>query len=1259
MRKPTPAGMLLFSWAALVALVTLIWLALPSVPVSGNPSARVPLPVQEFPQVSGVISVSDHWGPGQIVISGDIVVGPTAVLTIHPGTTILIATVDSANLGLDPRRVEWIISGTLRVNGPVTITSHSASPAGGDWVGLRFQPGSKGWVEGTTIEYGVVGISVDGALPVLTSNVIRYMRGDQGATGADGIPGVLESQGTAGGDGQPAYGIYITGVCTPVVQHNTVYSIAGGMGGQGGDGLSPEVAGANGADGGHGGAGGAAVGILAGPGAAPQVLSNTLVGIHGGAGAPAGRGGAGAVGGDGAAYGAPGTAGGQGGTGAAGGPGGGAWGLYLQGTGASTRISHNRVQEVTGGTGGRGGSGGAGGRGGQGSSGLNVQQGGAGGPGGAGGSGGPAGAGGPAYGLELQSRHGAAHLTGNRFVQISSGPGGSGGAGGEGGAGGGGAQGGNAYALSGQGGAGGDGQEGGDGGPGGESGPAAGLLLMDVTGPTPVEKNRVAGLYTASGGAGGSGGPGGDGGSGGPGGNDLASPPLGPGGKGGSGGNGGPGGNAGSGGKGGDVAALRSLETNLRVVNNLLHNVAAGPAGGGGQGGEGGAGGRGGDAGLPWVPGHEPPPNNWGGWGGYGGAGGAGGHGGGGGPSVGLLAEGSAVDYWHNTSANVGSGQLAAEAGNPGAAGTAGPAGDPPSDPNEPPPSPGVPGQAGTAGDVGVTVGIWAADGTTLRAVNNIVAGIAAPGHDTYGLRADRGASVTLSHNNVWTHTVPYSGVARPTTDLAQDPLFVDGPAGDFHLQHGSPCLEAGAELPVSEDHDGQPRPLGNAADIGHDEVAPLVLFKAVDRERALPGSELVYRLAVTNPDPHAVMIGGLLTDLLPGPTSLVAGPICSQPLCAPTAPGNGEAVTWRGDLAADSSVTVVFTAAVDYGLEHGTPLVNQASLSAGAQTGWSAEAVTILHTPFFTLSKAAGSTPIAGLPFPYTLFLSNTSPDVADSHVVVTDAVPAGAHWVSGGSHEGGIVHLTFPTVKAGAQVSASWIVSTCQTSLTNRHYRVATSDLRMRSGWGPALTSTLAPPTLVPGFSLSDAEPMVGDIVTLTDTSTTNGAPLAAWAWDLGDGATAYGTQVSHVYETAQSVTVTLTITDGCGFSRSVAMPRALEVLPAPPCTQVESVDLRLATAGDLDLGQTLWFSLDISPDDAQKPYSLQFTVDGTRGFVVTSSDDPLLFTERFLHAGVHTVEVAVWNCRQTQTRARTDSLEFRVPTKFRAYLPLAHRR
>jgi uncharacterized repeat protein (TIGR01451 family) len=561
-------------------------------------------------------------------------------------------------------------------------------------------------------------------------------------------------------------------------------------------------------------------------------------------------------------------------------------------------------------------------------------------------------------------------------------------------------------------------------------------------------------------------------------------------------------------------------------------------------------------------------------------------------------------------------------------------------------------------------MGLWAVEGAAVIAINNILAHIAPPGPNTYGIRIDR-AGAMLRHNNVWMHQIQYSGVVGSPSDLQQDPGFVDWSKDIFFLHRDSPCVDAGTDVGVTEDYDGQSRPLGNSPDIGFDEVAPTIEAKFVDLDRATPGAELVYTLIITNPDPHAPAMQGTLDDPLPASTSYVGGLHCNRPAC--TYQPADRSVVWTGDLPVQTAVLIRYTALVDQNVPKGTVITNSAFYSAQATSQWSNIVSTTIE-PVFTLTKevdmlpTAGSreprireaAPIVGAPLTYTIVVTNAHPSKAATGVVVTDAVPAGGHWLSGGSHSGGIVTLTLPTIPPRAHSSASWVLTTCQTSLTNEWYRVATSTMHVDSDWGPPLTTIMSAPLLLPSFAQSSYAPFEGAAVTFTDTSSFNGSPIRAWSWDFGDGEGGEGTPVTHTYAAAGNYTVTLTVTDTCGYSETERQANAV-VVYAPVCTEVTGVELTVVTTDDIEVGSSVEFSADISPDDAAKLYRFRLTVDGRLGFVLASSQDPLIFSQRFDTQDRHTIKVTVWNCGQTEAQAPTALVEVMVPSPLYLHLPV----
>jgi hypothetical protein len=112
--------------------------------------------------------------------------------------------------------------------------------------------------------------------------------------------------------------------------------------------------------------------------------------------------------------------------------------------------------------------------------------------------------------------------------------------------------------------------------------------------------------------------------------------------------------------------------------------------------------------------------------------------------------------------------------------------------------------------------------GVTLTLVNNIVVS------HTVGVSHVIGSGTVVSNSLLWANeggTLALSG----TLSVFLDPLFVDPPNRDYHLRDDSPAIDAGADVGVSVDFEGDRRPMGAGPDIGADE------FDARDKFIYLP----------------------------------------------------------------------------------------------------------------------------------------------------------------------------------------------------------------------------------------------------------------------------------------------------------------------------------------------------------------------------------------------------------------------------------------
>ncbi len=175
---------------------------------------------------------------------------------------------------------------------------------------------------------------------------------------------------------------------------------------------------------------------------------------------------------------------------------------------------------------------------------------------------------------------------------------------------------------------------------------------------------------------------------------------------------------------------------------------------------------------------------------------------------------------------------------------------------------------------------------------------------------------------------------------------------------------------------------------------------------------------------------------------------------------------------------------------------------------------------PIFSLSKSGPATALVGGQINYTVTITNNGTAMA-SNVLITDVIPAGATYISGGAKVGNVVSFSVASLSIGAKVERSFTVS-ATTSITNDDYMASANGV-----WAvgqEAITTLIVPPTA--NFS---ATPLAGTIPLTVSFTNLALNPLHHYLWDFGDGETSTATNPSHTYLIAQAYTVTLSATDG----------------------------------------------------------------------------------------------------------------------------------
>ena len=236
----------------------------------------------------------------------------------------------------------------------------------------------------------------------------------------------------------------------------------------------------------------------------------------------------------------------------------------------------------------------------------------------------------------------------------------------------------------------------------------------------------------------------------------------------------------------------------------------------------------------------------------------------------------------------------------------------------------------------------------------------------------------------------------------------------------------------------------------------------------AVPNAEIIYTLIITNTGSRATSL--IITDTLPiGATYVRGGTLV------------GDLVRWdvhhlNHGKSLERTFTVTATQTItnyDYGVTG----------NGGDVYALGTDTVTTVISPALHLSKTGPSTATAGADIEYTLTVTNTG-GLAKG-VVITDRVPNGATYVSGGTFVDPIVTCDIGDLAYQQTVQCLFIISATQT-ITNDTYGVSAINSTILSGTDAVST------IIAPQLSIDKTAPITataGSEITYTLTVTNTG--------------------------------------------------------------------------------------------------------------------------------------------------------------------------
>ncbi len=454
--------------------------------------------------------------------------------------------------------------------------------------------------------------------------------------------------------------------------------------------------------------------------------------------------------------------------------------------------------------------------------------------------------------------------------------------------------------------------------------------------------------------------------------------------------------------------------------------------------------------------------------------------------------------------------------------------------------------------------------------------------------------------------------------------------------------------------------------------VVDLAINKFLNSAAGTPGGEMVYRLEVHNYG-NVPADNVWITDTLPVSTTYAADYSAGfTTVMTDTGVVTNNIVAWTiPQLKNDRTVDLVLrihiadTVSVTDILTNSVEITTTTGNDVDPSNNHSILATEII-SPFIHLiiSKYGPSEAGYGGLLDYSIYFYNTGNWPADG-VAVTDTFPAHtAHYYDYGLLFDGSPETYSQTVTATTSTSQTvWQLGTLPASGWGYLHLIGRAQPEAQIG--DYVTNTVVITNRSPEDDLSDnLSTWASEIVTPTPPSyvditgpmsgtravsytfkATVSPPTAtmpiSYEWQATGQTPLSQEDYSHSKATfTWSTTGTKTITvTARNYGGAVSNTHTITITQAVSCTPVSAVDLIRSDTGTIYTDTEVSLTANITPADTTKPYHYRSTVDGIAGDEMTSSTNPLVFTETFATTGTHTVLIAVWNCTMTESDAVTD--------------------